>query len=76
MFDALLKKQGPLTSEELEIVKRHPVIGANRLKHVRLFQGRGGITDMVLNQQPGFAPLVVTALLSMEHKVRAWFGLC
>jgi putative nucleotidyltransferase with HDIG domain len=133
--DDILKKQGPLTSEELEIVKKHPVIGANCLKHVRLFQGRGGIAEMVLNhherwegrgypnglkgeeiplgarilavadtlvaltngdpyQRQGavgydraleeirkgaatqFDPLVVTALLSMEHNIRAWFGLC
>jgi len=47
--DDILKKQGVLTNEELEIVKRHPVIGANCLKHVRLFQGRGGIAEMVLN---------------------------
>jgi HD-GYP domain len=133
--DDILKKQGPLTNEELEIVKKHPVIGANCLKHVRLFQGRGGIAEMVLNHHERwdgrgypnglkgeeiplgarilavadalvaltdgdpyqrqkaigyeraleeikkgaatqFDPLVVTALLSMEHKVRAWFGLC
>jgi len=133
--DDILKKQGQLTNEELEIVKRHPVIGANCLKHVRLFQGRGGIAEMVLNHHERwdgrgypnglkgeeiplgarilavadtlvaltdgdpyqrqkavgyeraleeikkgsatqFDPLVVTALLSMEHNVRAWFGLC
>jgi len=133
--DDILKKQGQLTKEELEIVKRHPVIGANCLKHVRLFQGRGGIAEMVLHHHERwdgsgypnglkreeiplgarilavadalvaltdgdpyqrqeaigyeraieeikkgsasqFDPLVVTVLLTMEHKIRAWFGLC
>jgi Response regulator containing a CheY-like receiver domain and an HD-GYP domain len=133
--DDILKKQGQLTKEELEIVKRHPVIGANCLKHVRLFQGRGGIAEMVFHHHERwdgsgypnglkgkeiplgarilavadalvaltdgdpyqrqeaigyeraleeikkgsasqFDPLVVTVLLTMEHKIRAWFGLC
>ncbi len=52
ILDDILKKQGELTSEELEIVKKHPVIGANCLRHVRLFQVRGGIAEMVLNQHP------------------------
>ena len=52
----ILKKQGQLTDEELEIVKKHLGIGANCLKHVRLFQGRGGITEMVLNHQPSLTP--------------------
>jgi len=54
--DDILKKQGQLTDEELEIVKRYPVIGANCLKHAGLFQGRGGIEEMVLNHQPSLTP--------------------
>lgn len=46
--DEILRKPGPLSKEEWEVVKKHPVIGANYLKDIRLFQGKGGVMEMVL----------------------------
>ena len=36
--DRILNKPGPLTEEEFEIVKRHPIIGASILKNLALHQ--------------------------------------
>jgi len=46
--DEILRKPGPLSKEEWEVVKKHPVIGANHLKGIKLFQGKGGVMEMVL----------------------------
>ncbi|WP_022855447.1 HD-GYP domain-containing protein [Thermodesulfobacterium thermophilum] len=46
--DEILKKPGPLTQQEWKIVKKHPVIGADYLKDIRIFQGKGGVIEMVL----------------------------
>jgi HD-GYP domain-containing protein (c-di-GMP phosphodiesterase class II) len=46
--DEILKKPGPLTQQEWNIVKKHPVIGADYLKDIRIFQGKGGVIEMVL----------------------------
>ena len=45
--DAILKKPGPLTPEEFEIVKRHPVIGAEIMAPVTTFSGRNGVVGMI-----------------------------
>lgn len=36
--DKILNKPGPLTEEEFEVIKRHPVIGASILKNIALHQ--------------------------------------
>lgn len=36
--DRILNKPGPLTEEEFEVVKRHPIIGASILKNLALHQ--------------------------------------
>lgn len=36
--DPILNKQGPLTAEEMEIVKRHPLVGFEILTSMRTFQ--------------------------------------
>jgi len=45
--DAILKKPGPLTPEEFEIVKRHPVIGAEIMAPVTTFSGKNGVVRMI-----------------------------
>jgi cyclic di-GMP phosphodiesterase len=39
--DAILKKPGPLDRQELELMQRHPLIGAKLLREVVLLQGEG-----------------------------------
>lgn len=46
--DSILQKRGALSEREFELVKKHPVIGAKLIKEVRIFQGKGGVTEMVL----------------------------
>ncbi|QER41362.1 HD domain-containing protein [Thermodesulfobacterium sp. TA1] len=46
--DEILKKPGPLTREEWVLVKKHPVIGAKYLESIKIFQGKGGVIEMVL----------------------------
>ncbi|WP_419785959.1 HD-GYP domain-containing protein [Pseudodesulfovibrio sp.] len=45
--DAILKKPGPLTSEELAVVRRHPVIGAEIIAPVTTFSGKDGVVAMI-----------------------------
>ncbi|MEM4618924.1 MAG: HD-GYP domain-containing protein [Desulfurococcaceae archaeon] len=47
--DHILKKPGPLTKEEFEIVKLHPLKGFELLKDIKAFQGKGGVLDMILH---------------------------
>ena len=41
MPDRIMNKPGPLTREELHLVQRHPVVGAELLAGVALLQGEG-----------------------------------
>jgi HD-GYP domain-containing protein (c-di-GMP phosphodiesterase class II) len=41
MPDRIMNKPGPLTSKELHLVQRHPVVGAELLAGVALLQGEG-----------------------------------
>jgi response regulator RpfG family c-di-GMP phosphodiesterase len=41
MPDRIMNKPGPLTSDELQLVQRHPVVGAELLAGVALLQGEG-----------------------------------
>ena len=73
----ILLKSGKLTDEEHEIIKRHPIIGHNMIKHVGNFH-KNGVLDIVLyhherydgagypeglkgNQIPLFARIVAVA---------------
>ncbi|MBI1872966.1 MAG: HD domain-containing protein [Acidobacteria bacterium] len=44
--DAVLRKAGPLTSEEFEIIKLHPTLGARILKSVRFLQPHLPIVEL------------------------------
>ncbi|MEF2232126.1 MAG: HD-GYP domain-containing protein [Pseudodesulfovibrio sp.] len=52
--DAILKKSGPLTPEEFEIVKRHPVIGAGIMAPVTTFSGKNGVVRMIRHHHERF----------------------
>jgi ribonuclease P protein subunit RPR2 len=39
--DEILLKEGPLTAEERELVRRHPALGAQILRNVAMLQGSG-----------------------------------
>lgn len=45
--EMILTKQGRLTAEEYELIKQHPEIGYNMVKHISSFR-RDGILDMIL----------------------------
>lgn len=45
--DSILKKRGPLTDSEFNIIKRHPVIGAEIMAPVSHFAGKNGIVRMI-----------------------------
>lgn len=47
--DAVLQKQGPLNSEEWELIRQHPVIGANIVRPVQAFSDMTGIRAMILH---------------------------
>ena len=52
--DAILKKQGALSTEEWSQMKRHPETGAAIIRPVEAFRGKGGIADMVLSHHERF----------------------
>lgn len=51
--DKVLQKQGPLTQEEWEEIKKHPIIGAEILKPVG-YLAASGIADMVYHHHERF----------------------
>jgi len=46
--DSILLKPGPLTDAEWQIMRRHPKLGADILKPVKVFCGRPGVCEIVL----------------------------
>lgn len=46
--DSILLKPGPLTDGEWQVMRRHPVIGVEILKPVKVFCGRPGVCEIVL----------------------------
>jgi len=47
--DSILKKRGPLTRSEFDIIKRHPEIGAQIMAPIIPFSGKNGIVEMILH---------------------------
>ncbi|BFH70961.1 MAG: HD-GYP domain-containing protein [Paenibacillus dendritiformis] len=45
--ESILNKPSKLTMEEYEVIKRHPVIGYEMVKHISCFQ-KNGVLDMIL----------------------------
>lgn len=45
--DAILQKGGPLTKEEFEVIKRHPVIGEAIVQPVKALNGQSGVARMI-----------------------------
>lgn len=52
--DAILKKRGPLTRAEFNIIKKHPVIGAEIMAPIIPFAGKNGIVKMILHHHERF----------------------
>ncbi|SDL21659.1 HD domain-containing protein [Maridesulfovibrio ferrireducens] len=52
--DSILKKKGSLTDEEYEVVKLHPVTGAEIVGPVTVFSGDNGIAKMILHHHERF----------------------
>ncbi|QJB56951.1 HD-GYP domain-containing protein [Pseudodesulfovibrio sp. zrk46] len=52
--DSILKKRGPLTKSEFNIIKRHPEIGAQIMAPVLPFSGKNGIVKMILHHHERF----------------------
>lgn len=52
--DSILHKPGPLDAAEWEVMRRHPVIGAEILRPVRVFCGRPGVCEIVLAHHERF----------------------
>lgn len=52
--DSILKKQGQLTDEEYEIVKRHPAVGAEIVAPVASTSGLNNVVDMILHHHERF----------------------
>jgi putative nucleotidyltransferase with HDIG domain len=51
--DRVLAKRGPLTDEEFEIIKTHPVVGANILRHVPFLAAHMPIVELHHEQPDG-----------------------
>jgi HD-GYP domain-containing protein (c-di-GMP phosphodiesterase class II) len=45
--DAILQKAGPLTREEFEVIKRHPLIGEAIVQPVKALNGHSGVARMI-----------------------------
>ncbi|WP_374016318.1 HD-GYP domain-containing protein [Paenibacillus thiaminolyticus] len=45
--EAILNKPSKLTKEEYEVIKQHPVIGYEMVKHISFFE-KNGVLDMIL----------------------------
>jgi HD-GYP domain-containing protein (c-di-GMP phosphodiesterase class II) len=52
--DHILRKPGPLTAQEWEIMRLHPRIGAEILRPVHVFCGRPGVCEIVLAHHERF----------------------
>lgn len=52
--DSILLKPGPLTEAEWRIMRRHPKLGADILRPVKVFGGRPGVCEMVLAHHERF----------------------
>ncbi|MHC1753073.1 HD-GYP domain-containing protein [Humidesulfovibrio sp.] len=52
--DSILLKPGPLTGAEWEIMRRHPKLGADILRPVKVFCGRPGVCEIVLAHHERF----------------------
>jgi response regulator RpfG family c-di-GMP phosphodiesterase len=52
--DRVLCKPGPLNPEEWEMVRRHPVIGAEIVRPVKALAGPGGLVEMILHHHERF----------------------
>jgi len=52
--DHILHKPGPLDEAEWAVMRRHPVIGAEILRPVRVFCGRPGVCEIVLAHHERF----------------------
>ena len=51
--DRVLSKRGPLTDEEFEIIKTHPTVGANILRHVPFLTRHMAIVELHHEQPDG-----------------------
>jgi putative nucleotidyltransferase with HDIG domain len=51
--DRVLSKNGPLTDEEFEIIKTHPSVGANILRHVPMLEAHVPIVELHHEQPNG-----------------------
>lgn len=52
--DSILLKPGPLTDAEWQIMRRHPRLGADILRPVKVFCGRPGVCEIVLAHHERF----------------------
>lgn len=52
--DTVLKKQGKLSEEEWDLMKRHPDVGAVIIRPIEAFAPAGGVADMVLHHHERF----------------------
>jgi len=52
--DRILQKPGPLTKEEFEVIKQHPVIGEGIVGPVKALNGRSGLARMIRHHHERF----------------------
>jgi len=52
--DAILQKPGPLTRSEWLVIKRHPGIGEQIVRPVKILSQSGGIADMILHHHESY----------------------